>query len=71
MNPPSNYLVSLADACPSCSPGDFPPVLPAGTPMFEAGSLHARYVHPVCGTVWSCWWDPAAVDWPLTRGVAA
>jgi hypothetical protein len=60
-------LSPLADACPSCPPGDHPPVAPLRDPVLDGGSLKARYRHEACGFEWSCWWDPAAVEWPLLR----
>jgi hypothetical protein len=57
----------LADACPSCPPGDFPAVLPAGNPERLNGSLRAAYRHEECGAEWTCWWNPEALPWPLRR----
>jgi hypothetical protein len=57
-------LHPLADACPSCHPGDHPAVLPEGDPVDDGGSLRATYRCPVCGMVWVCSWDAASVSWP-------
>lgn len=56
----------LADACPECFPGDFPPVAPSAV-IPDGGSLCAFYEHAVCGRTWACWWDPGALDWPLAE----
>jgi len=60
----------LADACPSCPPGDHPAVLPSAVTT-EGGSLRASYAHAPCGTRWDCWWDREAAGWPLRREAAA
>lgn len=54
----------LADACPSCHPGDYPAVTPHT--VTEGASIEAEYLHDVCGTKWRCWWDPDATGWPAT-----
>lgn len=55
----------LADACPSCHPGDFPAVLPHCVTPVGNGSVRAGYRHDACGTSWLCWWDAEAAQWPL------
>jgi hypothetical protein len=55
-------LHPLADACPTCHPGDHPAVAPT-TITDDGGSLRAAYQHEVCGTAWECAWDAASV-WP-------
>lgn len=60
------FPAPLADACPKCPPGDFPAVTPHQVGRIS-GSLCARYHHDACGHEWICWWNPAAVAWPLSR----
>ena len=57
----------LADACPSCPPGEFPAVLPSAVIPEANGSLRAVYDHGPCGARWKCWFDPEAAGWPLRR----
>jgi hypothetical protein len=58
----------LADACPSCPPGDHPPEDPQSVAE-DGKSIRATYRHKVCGTEWDCWWNQESVDggWPLHR----
>jgi hypothetical protein len=57
----------LADCCPACFPDVSSAVLPSSVTEEENGSLRAEYGHERCGFGWSCWWDPAAANWPLRR----
>jgi hypothetical protein len=56
----------LADACPFCPPGDYPAEAPLSV-TDDGVSLRADYRHEACGANWACWWDSAAVNWPLRR----
>jgi hypothetical protein len=55
---------TLADACPSCHPGDYPAILPHLPVTPEPnGSLRAEYRHAECGAEWVTWWDARAAGW--------
>jgi hypothetical protein len=57
--------LDLADACPTCYPGDHPPVLPRTDPVDDGTTLRAEYEHEVCGRTWALLWD--AAEWPAPR----
>ena len=62
---------TLADACITCWPGDFPATLPHEVVPQEGheGSLRASYRCDL-GHEWVTWWDAAAATWPQNRRAA-
>lgn len=55
----------LADACPSCHPGDRPAAMPLRTRLEADGTVEASYACGGCGRPWRTVWG---VDsWPLER----
>jgi len=56
---------ALADACPSCHPGDVPAAAPLRV-RIDDGALEAAYECAACGTAWRTWWELASC-WPLRR----
>ena len=67
MNIPS----TLADACMTCWPGDYPATLPHEVVPQEGheGSLRASYRCDL-GHEWVTWWDAQAAGWPILREAA-
>lgn len=65
MSPPR-----LADACPSCHPGDYPAVTRRSVTPDANNSLCAEYTHTAGGVThsWATWWNADAADvFPLQR----
>lgn len=63
-------LHPLADACPSCFPGDHPAVTPRSVTPDANNSLCAEYTHTPGGVThsWATWWNADSVDvFPLHR----